>query len=112
MPLQRSEVYTTTGTKQSWNCDPSITPFSMSVAVTLLGGATATFGLQYSYDVLDGPTQTDANAVWFDSTDIPAATAANKAAAFLAPIARVRLVIATLSGGTLKMTMLQGMSTN
>ncbi len=109
MPLQRTETYSTTGTKGSWNLDPSIVPFNASVAVTL--SATASYKLQYSFDTLDSPTALDTDAVWFDSPDIPAATAANASAAFISPVARVRLVIAALTG-TIKMTVLQGMSTN
>lgn len=109
MPLQRSETYTTTGTKTSWNCDPSIVPFNASVVCIL--SATATYKLQYSFDVLDDPLLTDADATWFDSPDIPAGSATNAQAAFLAPVARVRVVIAALTG-TLTMKMLQGLSTN
>jgi hypothetical protein len=112
MPLQRTETYTSTGTKPSWNCDPSITPFQLSVAVDLLGAATATFGLQYSYDTLDSPTATDDDAKWFDSATIPAGTTADAQQSFVnTPIARIRIVIAALSG-SLKMTMLQPMSVN
>lgn len=111
MPLQRTETYTTTGTKGSWNCDPSITPFNLSIALALLSG-TVSYKLQYSYDTLDSPTAVDSDATWFDSTEIPAATAASSAQLFTgAPIARVRVIIATIAG-SLKMTMLQGMSTN
>ena len=111
MPLQRTETYTTTGTKGSWNCDPSITPFNVNVAFALVTGPVS-YKLQYSYDTLDDPTKTDNDATWFDSTEIPAATAASAAQQFTAPIARVRAVIATLTAGSLQMTMLQGMSTN
>lgn len=110
MPLQRTETYTTTGTKASWNCDPSVAPFNLSVALALLTG-TVSYKLQYSYDVLDSPTAVDSDATWYDSTEIPAATAASSAQVFTAPIARLRVVIATISG-SLKMTMLQGMSIN
>lgn len=110
MPLQRTETYTTTGTKGSWNCDPSITPFNLTVAFALLTG-TVSYKLQYSYDTLDAPTLTDADATWFDSVEIPAATAGSAAQQFTAPIARVRVVIASIAG-SLKMTTLQGMSTN
>lgn len=111
MPLQRTETYTTTGTKGSWNCDPSIAPFDMSVAITFVTGPVS-YKLQYSYDTLDGPTLTDNDATWFDSAAIPAGTAVNAEAAFTSPIARVRIVIATLTAGSIKMTMLQGLSTN
>lgn len=110
MPLSRTETYTTTGTKGSWNCDPSITPFNLSVVVALLGAATASYKIQYSYDAL-GPTQADSDATWFDSTEIPAATAASAAQQFTAPVAMIRIVIAAITG-SVKMTMLQGISVN
>jgi hypothetical protein len=110
MPLQRTETYTTTGTKGSWNCDPSIAPFQVTVSFALLSG-TVSYSLQYSYDTLDSPTAVDSDATWFDSADIPPATSGNAATQFAAPIARVRVVIAAITG-PLKMTMLQGMSIN
>ena len=110
MPLQRTETYTTTGTKPSWNCDPSITPFSLSVMCALLAG-TVSYKLQYSYDTLDSPTAADSDAVWLDSDGIPSGTTGSAEESLTAPIARVRLVIAAISG-SLKMTMLQGFSNN
>lgn len=109
MPLTRTETYTTTGTKGSWNLDTSIAPFQVNVSVVLTG--TADYKLQYSYDALDSPTAVDTDATWFDSADIPASTAASAAAAFNNPIARVRLVIAAVTG-SLKMTAIQPMSIN
>jgi len=108
--LSRTETYSTTGTKQSWNLDPSIVPFNASVAFVLSAG-TVSYKLQYTYDELT-PTQTDNDASWFDSTTFAAATAATKDGQITAPVTRVRVVIAALSGGTLKMTVLQGFSTN
>lgn len=107
--LSRTETYSTTGTKASWNCDPSITPFNMNVVLALLSG-TVSYKLQYSYDTL-GPTDADTAATWFDSTEIPAATAASAAQQFTAPVTMIRVVIAAITG-SLKMTMLQGISTN
>ena len=111
MPLERVETYTTTGTKASWNLDPSIAPFHASISCELSDGGTVSYTLQYSYDTLNDPLATDADATWFESTDIPAGTTASKAATFNAPIARVRVVIAALTG-SLKMISLQGFSTN
>lgn len=112
MPLSRTQTYTGPGTTASWNLDPSIAPFDVSISCAVLGGATASYKLQYSYDTLDNPTLGDSSATWFDSTDIPAATATSKSSALVSPVARIRLVIATLTGGTLQMTTLQGMSIN
>jgi hypothetical protein len=110
MPLQRTETYTTSGIKGSWNCDPSIAPFNVNVAAVLVGGPVS-YTLQYSFDVLDDPLLTDSDATWFNSSDLPAGTTASGQANFSTPIARIRVVIASITG-SLKVTMLQGMSIN
>jgi len=111
MPLQRTQTYSNPGalTTQSWNCDPSIAPFNVGIACIVTG--TVSYKLQYSYDTLDSPTATDSDASWIDSTTIPAGTATSKEQVFTTPIARVRLVFAS-GTGSVKMTMLQGLSTN
>lgn len=111
MPYSRTQIYSTTGVKPSWNLDPSITPFNASVAFVLSNGGAVSYKLQYSFDTLDSPTATDNDASWFDSTDFPAATNASKNGALVAPVARVRVDIASLTG-SLKMTVLQGLSVN
>lgn len=108
MGYYRTETYTTTGTKGSWNADPAIVPFNLHVAVTLTTGPTS-YKLQYS---LDPMSVADADAVWFDSGDIPAGTAASASTLFTSPVARFRLVIATLTAGSLQMQARQGLSTN
>lgn len=109
MPVYYKTVtYTTTGTKESANVDSAIAPFDTTVAVTLTAG-TASYKLQYS---LDPPEVSDANANWFDSTEIPTATAASIIKKLTMNVARVRLIIATLSGGNLVMQIQQGLSIN
>jgi hypothetical protein len=111
MPYTHSVTYSSSGTQPSVDFDPSIAPFNASITCTLLGGATASYKLQYtthSYGVLD----TDSNANWFDSPDIPAGTTSSTFASFITPVTRVRLIIASLSGGTLQMETIQGLSTN
>jgi hypothetical protein len=113
MPYYRTETYTTTGTKGSWNLDPSIVPFNANIAVTWNGSGACSYKLQWTLNELNGPTEVDSGALWFDSTDIPAATAASATSALTNPVGRIRLVIATLSGGaTLQMQARQGLSTN
>lgn len=106
MPLYHTIAYTTTGTKDSQNLDPSIVPFNAHVAVTV--GTTGTYKLQYS---LSGSDVSDANALWFDSADIPAGTAASATTLITSPVSRIRLVIAAISG-TITMQVRQGFSTN
>src|SRR6185312_14082636 len=97
IPLFQTQTYTTTGTKASLNMDPSIAPFNATIAVTLTAGTTS-YKLQYSITPFD---VADANANWFDSTDIPASTSTSKTSFVTAPYGRIRLVIASLSGGNL-----------
>lgn len=107
MPLYQTQTYTAAGTQASLNLDPSIAPFNAQVAVTITG--TVSYKLQWS---LAAPNVSDANANWFDSTDIPASTATSKTSILSAPVSRIRLVIATATGATLVLEVAQGISTN
>lgn len=110
MPYRRTEAYTTIGTKASWNVDPSIAPFALNVACTLLTG-TVSYKMQFTLDPLDSPTAVDSDASWFDFPEIPAATAASAQAALSVPVARIRVIIAAIAG-SLKVEAIQGLSTN
>lgn len=107
MPLFQTQTYSAAATTPSINLDPSITPFNALVACTVTG--TASYSLQFSITPFTIP---DSAANWFTSTDIPAATSASKTSLILAPLSRIRLVIATLTGGTIVLEVSQGMSTN
>lgn len=107
MPLYREITYDTSGTKESLNLDPSVVPFNACVGCTLTG--TASYKLQYS---LSPMTVADANALWFDSGDIPSGTSTSAATGFPYPVTRVRLDIASLVGGSIALQLLQGFSTN
>lgn len=107
MPLYQTVTYTAPATAASLNLDPSIVPMNAIVAVTISG--TVSYKLQYSVTPF---TVTDANANWFDSTDIPAGTSTSKVSNITSPISRIRLVIATLTGGSIILEVGQGISTN
>lgn len=108
MPLTRSISYTTTGTKDSLNMDPSIVPFNCSVACTLVAG-TVSYKMQYS---LSDMSISDANALWFDSIDIPAGTAGSAVSQLASPVERIRFIIASIATGPLTVQTCQGVSTN
>lgn len=110
MPYGRKETYTTIGTKPSWNLDASIVPFNATLACSFVTGPVS-YKVQYSLDEL-GPTQTDADATWFDSVGIPAGTATDAVAALVSPVTMIRIVIATLTAGSITMQVRQGLSTN
>lgn len=106
MALYQTVAYTTTGTKTSVALDKSIVPFNASIGVTV--GTTGTYTLQYSFDPL---TTADASALWFDSINLPAGTTTSGVTAIVAPVSKVRLVIAAISG-TVTLQATQGFSTN
>lgn len=106
MPLSHEVAYTTTGTKASVNLDPSIVPFNVLVSVNV--GTSGTYKMQYS---LSGPNVADADAIWFDSADLPASTTTSGQSALTSPVSRIRLIIAAISG-TITLQTLQGFSTN
>jgi len=99
---------TTTGTKAGLGLDPTIAPFECSVVCTLSAG-TVSYKVQYSLDPGD---VSDALAIWTDSTGIPSGTTASAVTTFYGPVSRVRVVIASLSGGTLTTQVQQGGSIN
>lgn len=110
MPYQQYITYAagTTGNQPSLNVDPRINPFSATVAVIVVGGS-ASFGLQWSFD--DFATVSDANATWWNDLLIPTGTTTSKYENYNTPATRVRLAIATNTGG-IKLQVIQGLSTN
>ena|SRR5690348_5816473 len=108
MALYNAQTYSTTGTKASVNLDASIAPFQVSVVCTLTAG-TVSYKVQYS---LDPETIADSDATWNDSTGIPASTTASAATTFVGPVSRVRVVIGSLSGGSLVVQVRQGFTVN
>lgn len=106
MALFNQEAYTTTGTKAAVLMDPSISPFNTSIRVNV--GTTGTYGLQFS---LSQPDISDASAIWFDSANIPAGTAASATTNLMFPVSRARLVIAAISG-TITLQICQGYTNN
>lgn len=107
--LKRNQIFSAAGTTVSWNLDNSIAPFNATVVCTLVG--TGSYKLQWSMNALDGPLDTDASAVWNDSIDIPAGTTTSAYMSIITPMARIRLVIASLTG-TLEMFMRQPFTIN
>lgn len=114
MPYNRTVTYPSgsAGAMASVDLDPSIAPNNAVVSVVLNGAAAASFSMQYTLDDFSSPLMTDAQATWFTSTGIPLATAANIIASLPFPVTRIRLVIASLTGGSLTMRTLQGLSIN
>lgn len=111
MLLSHDITYTTTGTKPSLDLDPAIAPFNATVACKVTTGPVS-YKMQYTLTDFSDPLMTDAAATWYDSTDIPASTAADAIAKLNSPVTRIRLVIATLTAGSIQLQTQQGMSIN
>ena len=114
MPYNRTVTYPagSAGAMPSVDLDPSIAPSNAVASVVLNGAATGSFSLQYTLDDFSSPYMTDAQATWFTSPDIPLGSAANVNAAFVLPVTRIRVVFASLAGGSCTLRVLQGMSIN
>ena len=97
-------TYSAAATTPSIALDPSIADFKVNIYCSLSAG-TVSYKLQYSLDPL---TTADASSTWIDSTTIGAGTSASKGDNYTVPISKIRLVIASLSGGTLTIQVLQG----
>lgn len=97
-------TYTSNGTKASIALDPSIADFKVRIYVDK-GAATVDYKLQYSLSPL---TTVDASSIWIDSLNIPAGTSTSKEDNFTLPVQKIRLVFATLTGGTVTLQVLQG----
>jgi hypothetical protein len=110
MAYSRYTTYatSTTGEQPSVNLDPSINPFLVTVAVWVVGGS-ASFGLEWSFD--DFATVSDSNARWFADKFIPVGSTASTFVGYTTPATRVRLNIASNSGG-IEFKILQGLSIN
>lgn len=96
-----------TGTQPSVNLDPSISPFNCTVAVVIVGGS-ASYGIQFSHDAND---VSDANSRWFADPTFGTGIVASGYVVYNNPITKVRIVIASNTGG-LELKTLQGFTQN
>lgn len=100
------DVTISTVTTSAWiPLDITENPASISIGCRILAGATASYGVEYTYD--DPYTTTP---VAFGSlTQIPAGSTTNKdVVGLLGPVRAVRLNVTAVTGAGVKMTILQG----
>lgn len=89
----RQTTYTTSGAKGSFNLDPMLRPFTVTIGVILGNGTTATFNVETSLD--DPFTVSDANANW--TAEVEGSTS-NTRVNLTSPVQRVRLNLTALGG--------------
>lgn len=86
--------------------DQYISPFNVSVGVTLSAGASLTYKVQYTFDDVFSPTFNPSTATWFDHATITGKTASFDGN-FSMPVSGIRLNVTPYTSGTATMNVLQ-----
>lgn len=103
-PIYKS--YTTTGTKEACALNFRSGPTNISVSAIVPGGTTASYSIQYTFTDLSFTSE--ANADWITDPQFPLASSATLVGNYIAPITGLRMVIASISGGPIRMNVIQG----
>lgn len=86
--------------------DLYIAPFQVAVNVFMSNGATVDYTLQYTYDDVLAPGYNPATGQWIDDTTMDNEVVSSTVN-LSAPVTAVRIVAATLTGGTLTVAIVQ-----
>ena len=86
--------------------DQYISPFNVSIGVTLSAGASLTYKVQYTYDDVFSPTFSAATATWFDHSTITGKTASFDGNLSF-PVAAIRLNVTPYTSGTATINVMQ-----
>ncbi|MCV9940911.1 hypothetical protein OIU35_31560 [Boseaceae bacterium BT-24-1] len=108
-PLARHATITATG-NYVFNMDRSIAPFAVSIWVMVPVGTTVSYEINITPDDVD--TTPTADVDWFDDPQFPTGTTASAIGNYQFPVAAVRLSVASISGGPIRLHILQGFSIN
>ncbi len=84
-------------------------PASLSIGCRILAGATATYGVEITYD--DPFDAVTAPVAFGYLSDIPSGSTINKDSRLTGPVRAARLTVAAVTGNGVKMTILQGLGT-
>lgn len=103
-------TYTATGAQPYINLDWFKIPFNVSATAILVGGATATFGVEYTVDDVTQINNAASNLNWLPVTGAlaPGATASGTATIDF-PVTAVRLNITAITG-SVEFVVIQGIS--
>lgn len=102
------DVIVSTISSSNWiPLDITENPSSISIGCRLRAAATATFGVEYTYDDPFDPVTAPVSFGYL--TGIPSGTTANKDTQLAAPIRAVRLTVTAVTGSGVKMTILSGL---
>lgn len=86
--------------------DQYISPFNVSIGVTLSAGAGLTYKVQHTFDDVFDPSFNPATAAWFDHASVTGKTA-NADGNYAFPIKGLRLNVTAYTTGNATLTVLQ-----
>ncbi len=86
--------------------DQYISPFNVSVGVTLTAGANLTYKVQYTFDDVFASTFNPSTATWFDHATITGKTSSFDGN-FAFPVTGIRLNVTPYTSGTATMNVVQ-----
>jgi len=112
-PLARYATITDTGVAGPYNLDPTISPFNVNVQVYVPEDVTVSYSVEYTLDqlnLLGG--QENPNVRWETDTNFPDSSAATITSSFDAPLTAIRVNVASISGGSIELKILQSFSKN
>ena len=113
-PLSRFATISATGIAGPFNLDSSISPFNANIQVWVpASGVTASYSVEYTLDDLNliGGAA-NPNVRWSTFAAFPAASSATITSELTAPVSAIRVNVATLTGGSIELKILQSFSKN
>jgi hypothetical protein len=102
-----NKIVSTTGASAPIVLDITQLPFNTSFAVEFVGSPTTSYKVQYTLSNLEDATWT---ATWFDDSNVGAGTTTASVGNYMFPVQAVRLFVASLSGGSLRLVTIQGIN--
>lgn len=100
------QTITSTGEADPWYANYRSGPFNTSIAVVVPAGTTANYSVEYTFDELfdNDPSACD----WLVDPQFPLGTTASAVGNYIVPVGGVRVNVASISGGPIRVTILQG----
>lgn len=105
MGMPSYQSFSTTGAQASVALDWTVVPFNVGYLIVVPGGVTATVAVEYTYDDVNNSAITP---VWVSPSGYTSVSA-TKEGAISSPVRAVRLNVASVSGGSVRFCVLQGL---
>jgi hypothetical protein len=108
MPNPFYATVTAPGATTIWQADYSVAPFNANVQVFVPAGTTVSYEVDFSLDDVNLSYQNLPPQEWMALATFPAGSTISITSAVQAPVAALRLNVASISGGPVYFKILQG----